>query len=189
VTRPTDDSPLAQRLCSELLTAAELRQLCLTRGFPISGSSKEERARSAAVRLLDIRGVSEAMAALEPIWCKLLHLVAASSEPLGMHFVARLIEPSTKEWTLDYRALWRKVVSGLLAKGVALATEDSRPGRAKSRFARFQLVLPETFHPALPPYPIHVEPVSASAATDRKSTRLNSSHRMILRLSRMPSSA
>lgn len=167
MTRSIDDSLLSERLCSELLTAAELRQLCLARGFPISGSSKEALSRSARVRLLDVRGVSEAMSTLERIWCKVLHLVAASSEPLGMHFVARVVEPSTDDWTLDHRALWRKVVSGLLAKGVALATEDSRPGRAKSRFARFQLVLPEAFRPALPHYPIRAETVSASAMTSR----------------------
>jgi hypothetical protein len=167
VTRSTDDAPLAEQLCSELLTAADLRQLCLTRGFPMSGTSKEELARSAAARLLDARGVSEAMATLGPTWRKVLHLVAASSEPLGMHFVARVVEPSTKEWTLDYRALWRRVVSGLLAKGVALATEDSRPGRAKSRFARFQLVLPGAFRPALPPYPLQADLVSSTAAPSR----------------------
>ena len=60
------------------------------------------------------------MAKLEPLWCKVLHLVAASSQPLGMHYIARLVQPNTKAWNVDDRALWRKTVSGLLAKGVAL---------------------------------------------------------------------
>jgi hypothetical protein len=165
VARSIDDSPLAERLCSELLTAVELRQLCLARGFPITGSSKEHLVQSATVRLLDVRGLSDAMAKLEPIWCKVLHLARVSSEPLGLHYFARIVDPSAKAWDIDYRALWRKVVSGLLAKGVALATEDTSPLRAKSRFARFQLVLPEAFRAALPPYPIQVEPVSSGAAT------------------------
>lgn len=157
-----DEMSLAEKLCGELLTAADLRQLCVARGFPIAGTAKDDLARSAAVRLLDPRGVREAMTKLDPLWLKVLHLIAASRKPLSLDPIAKLVEPNVNVWKLDYRALWRKVVAGLLVYGVALVHESAVASHSKSRFARFELVLPNAFRPALPPFPMQVEAISSA---------------------------
>jgi hypothetical protein len=121
------ETSLAAQLCGDLLSVTELKQLCLSRGFPAAGLSRDELAAGAAARFLDPIGVAEAMAGLEPLWLKALHLVAASEEPLPLRSLSRLISPAEKEWDIDWRAFWRRVTSGLLSKGVALAVDGEAP--------------------------------------------------------------
>ncbi len=157
-------SSLATSLCTEILTFSELKQLCLARGFPVTGSSassasKNELAIKAACRFLEPIGVAEAMASLEPLWLKVLHLVAMSrDEPVAVAAFRRLIEPDKKnDWDCDWRSLWRKVTSGLLSKGLALALDGQPPPYEKSRYARYHLIVPSVFIPFIPPFPMETK--------------------------------
>ena len=162
--QPHDESSLAARLCEDWLTAIELKTLCQSRGFPLQGGNKQDRAASAAVRFLEPLGVREAMLQLEPLWRKALHLVAAHGAPLELRALHALVEPEAEPWRVDCRALWRQATAGLLARGVLLAFEENSLGRKKDRYDRFSLVLPESFQGFLPHFPIPVMPVDTATA-------------------------
>ncbi len=153
------EASLAAETC-EQLTASELRQLCLSRGFPVAGLSRDDLARGAAARFLEPFGVREVMAALPPLWLKALHLVAFSREPLHFLALRALVEPDTTGWEVDWRGLRRQVSAGLLSRGVVLAFESEPPYREKSRYARTHLLLPAAFSALLPPFPIETQPFS-----------------------------
>jgi len=159
-----DEPALAALLCSELLTVAELKTLCQSRGFPLAGVGKDAIAKSASARFLEPLGVAAAMAALEPHWLKVLHLVAAAAEPVSLRVVGRAIDPALRGvyTRFDFRALWREVTTGLLAHGVALAVDRADTHGDKSRFARLHLVLPSSFARCLPPFPVEVHGVQGA---------------------------
>lgn len=165
MTAALDEPALAALLCSELLTAAELKTLCQSRGFPLAGVGKDALAKSSSARFLEPVGVVEAMAALEPRWLKVLHLVAAAAEPVSLRVVARAINPAMRSMyeRFDFRSLWREASNGLLSRGVALAVERADEHGDKSRFARFHLVFPSTFARFLPPFPVEVHSVQGAA--------------------------
>ncbi|MBI5535671.1 MAG: hypothetical protein HY898_23270 [Deltaproteobacteria bacterium] len=162
MSEPLDETALAAHLCSNLLNAPQVKQLCFARGFPVASGAKEAVARSAAARLLDPVGVAEAMAWLEPVWLKALHLIAASREPIGLPALRQLVDPGDNRWNPDWRALWRKVAAGLASRGVILAVDHAATWGHRSRFSHLRLVLPETFRPFLPPYPLDTSAVSGS---------------------------
>jgi hypothetical protein len=155
-----DDHSLATLLCTELLTASHVKTLCQSRGFPLTAANKDALAQAAAGRFLEPTGVAAAMAALEPDWLRVLHLVAAADRPVSPHTVALALGRLKHTYSgLDYRALWSEVALRLASRGVVLVVDGLAPRGEKSRFARLHLVLPEGFAPLLPPFPIDAEPV------------------------------
>jgi hypothetical protein len=100
------------------------------------------------------------MASLEPLWLKVLHLVAMSGdEPVALAALRWLIEPDRKkDWECDWRSLWRKVTWGLLSKGLALALDGQPPAYEKSRYSRYHLIVPSVFLPFIPPFPVETKP-------------------------------
>ena len=161
---PNRNEPaLATLLCTELLTAAELKTLCQTRGFPTAGVGKDALAKSAAARLLEPAGVARAMAALEPRWLRALHVIVATDKPVDLYTLARAVTPERgRYFSFEARSFWREVTAGLLARGVALAVDgEPRPGQ-RSRFERLSFVLPASFVALLPPFPIAVTAVAGA---------------------------
>lgn len=154
---------LVETLCRDILTTAELKELCRVRGFSVHGTSKEDLVNTACPRFLETRGVAEALSRLEPLLLSILHMVAAVREPLPVTAVAALVEPPASRFdSVDYRLAWRALTQGLLSRGVVLAGECSDPKLAKmSRFARHTLVLPRPFVPLLPPFPLPAQPLGA----------------------------
>ncbi len=160
MTGAADEERLVEKLCVETLAASDLKGICRARGFPVVGGSKRALGEGVAARFLDPTGVPEAMASLSGPSLAALHLVAASEEPVPLAALAPLLEPEREPCDVGLRALWQKVAAGLLAKGVLLADEEGALGVGeKSRFARFRLVLPETFRAFLPPFPVAAEPL------------------------------
>lgn len=158
-----DDVTLAEALCGELLSAADLKGLCRVRGFPLTQTGKDGLAKSAASRLLEPLGVAEAMSTLDERWLSVLHLVAASEKPLPLAATAHVGRPDDPHYDIDHRALWRSMTDGLLARGLLLADERGEPPRhEKSRYARLRLVFPNGFREFLPPFPIPSEPLQGT---------------------------
>ncbi len=151
-----------QALCTELLTAAELKTLCQTRGFPTTGTSKDALAEAAAARLLEPAGVARAMAALEPRWLRALHVIAAADKPVPLLALLFTLTPARSRVRIDMRAFWREVTAGLLAHGVALAVDSNASSGNRSRYDRLSLVLPESFVAQLPPFPIAATAVAGA---------------------------
>lgn len=153
---------LTRLLCTELLTAAELKALCQTRGFPTTGTSKDALAEAAAARFLEPAGVARAMAALEPRWLRALHVIAAADKPVPLLALLFTLTPARSRVRIDMRAFWREVTAGLLAHGVALAVDSNASSGNRSRYDRLSLVLPESFVAQLPPFPIAATAVAGA---------------------------
>jgi hypothetical protein len=166
MSKAQEEAHLAERLCGEWLGAADLKQMCRSRGFPAHAGPKQDLARVAAARLLDPLGVPEAMRGIEGVWLKALHLIAAAGGPVGIDALSDVVNPKPARHSIDSRSLWRKVIAELLVRGVLLADElgDAGPWE-KSRYARFRLLLPHGFERFLPPFPASTEPASVSGET------------------------
>ncbi len=164
MSKSVDESLLVKQLCSGVLTATQLKTLCRSRGFPITGAGKDVVAQAAVARFLETMGVSAAMAALDPTWQRVLHIVAAADDAVSLntifHSLGRVRRPNE---LVDYRAIWNEVVEGLVSRGVVLVEDAPSVSWEKSRFARFHLVLPKGFMRFLPPYALPAEPVGQKA--------------------------
>ncbi len=164
MSRSLDESVLVKQLCSGILTAAQLKTLCQSRGFPITGAGKDVLAEAAVARFLEPMGVSAAMTALDPTWQRVLHVVAVADEPMSLNTLARLLgRVKQPDEHVDYRAFWNEVVEGMVSRGVVLVEDAPSVSWEKSRFARFHLVLPARFAHFLPPYALPSEPVGHKA--------------------------
>lgn len=157
-----DESLLASRLCTQLLGVAELKALCVARGFSPPGGSKEALAAFVAARLLEPRGAAEAMARLEGPWLAALHFIAAANAPVALGALAPVLEPDKEFYLIDHRTLWGRVSEHLVSRGVLLADDAGHETKGRSRFARMRLMLPVDFRRLLPPAPVNSEPVSGA---------------------------
>ena len=163
MTESCDESLLATLLCTQILTASQIRTLCQSRGFPLTGGAKDVVARAVAGRLLKPAGVAQAMTALDPAWLRVLRVVAAADEPVSLRTVARALGRLGGRYVhLDYRALWSEVVTGLASRGVVLVLDAAAAKWETSRYARYHIVLPRSFAHLLPPMTLETEPVAGN---------------------------
>ena len=156
---------LARVTCRKFLTAPQLRDVCRARGFSVPGTKKDEIADAVAARLLGTSGVAEAMASLPAEGLVMLHAIATAETPPGLRDLLPAVAPGLKPWQADYRGLFGKVAEGLLRYGVVLVKDrDAFAGPARSRFENVSFVLPDTFRPLLPPFPVKTLPLPEPTA-------------------------
>ncbi len=162
-----DYERLAELTCGKFMTAAQLKTLCRSRGFPIPSGPKDALVTAVSVRLLSTTGAAEAMAALPEEWQVALHALAFAESPLGLGDLHAVLFPKRDRWNVDYRRLFSKVADGLLTSGVVLVLDGHlRAYPGQSRYARIAFDIPDPLRPFLPPFPVPTAPMREGRSGD-----------------------
>jgi len=151
-----EEERLVEETCCKFLTAAQLKDICRYRGFAALQGDKDSLAASVGARFLERAGVRQAMLSLEEPFAIVLHLIALSESPPFVRDLGRILHPPAPRTYARYdeRKIYGELGSGLLNRGIVLV-RDTGYGRysAESRFARLQLLIPESHRALLPPFP------------------------------------
>jgi hypothetical protein len=160
-----NEEMLAQETCANLLTAAQLKDICRYRGFGSPPGGKDQFAAYIAARFNGSEGVSDAMRSLDETCLAILHAAAMSDDPPTMNDLGGILHPELPYYTRDVRGVFNFIAAGLLNRGVALV-HDTGVTRysGESRYARLTLIIPEAHRPFLPAFPIASEPLGPDSS-------------------------
>ncbi|MBW1688850.1 MAG: hypothetical protein JRS35_27795, partial [Deltaproteobacteria bacterium] len=157
-----EEENLVENTCRRFLTAAQLKDICRYRGFAAFQGDKSSLATSVGARFLEPAGVCQAMLSLEEPFAVVLHQIALSESPPFVRDLGRILHPPAPGTHPNYdeRKIFNELGSGLLNRGIVLALDTGYARYSgESRFARIQLLIPESHRALLPPFPAVTAPL------------------------------